>query len=165
MGLVAVVAAVGPAVGLVGCGGGSDTTGDGGNADVGGGCQVHGDPPVCIEIDEVCVHGLCVQDADGCASCHDFCDVPGETCQINDFTQGVCYSPATLVGGVCYTAGTRQAGDSCVEPNDCTPGLQCHDGGGGKKRCYVLCRDIGGGNYYCKTGTCTDTGLGYRVCI
>jgi hypothetical protein len=76
-------------------------------------------------------------------------------------TGAACY-PSDDYGNVCLTAGTGKAGSNCSVQNDCAAGNVCLEPtDGGSKACYQVCakdEDCGG-------GTCTDTTLGYSVCV
>ena len=104
-----------------------------------------------------CTGGFCVDKVGGGLECDKECTNIGKDSACG--TGEGCY----LVGAnkVCMTAGTRKTGDACGVANDCEAGNMCLEPEGGSMACYLVCTkdaDCGG-------GTCTDTGLGFSVCV
>ncbi|MCX7958065.1 MAG: hypothetical protein N3B13_03380, partial [Deltaproteobacteria bacterium] len=60
---------------------------------------------------------------------------------------------------VCLKAGAKKAGEACGVANDCEAGAMCLDNEGLK--CWQVCAK----KEDCSSGTCTDTELGFSVCV
>ena len=106
-----------------------------------------------------CTGGVCLEESAGKFSCYMACTTVGDTCKQTDDTFGTCYVWDAKTGeSVCVGTGTSTDDGACGTNSDCLAGEQCLDQGG-TKNCYLVCTDT------CVTGTCTDTDLGFKVCI
>ena len=85
------------------------------------------------------------------------CDTIGGQCLQYDGQNGFCYFTAPSEN-LCLPAGSKGTGDACGTVSACMPGVQCLEQGN-SKNCYLICIDS------CDTGTCTDTGFGFKVCM
>jgi len=102
-----------------------------------------------------CNNGLCLDNAN--CSCNPDCTTVGDTCTIADTASGTCYFLGVKDYFGCMATGTKVVGEICGTESDCIAGAQCMERGGAKN-CYQVCTDT------CKTGTCTDTGFGFKIC-
>jgi hypothetical protein len=58
--------------------------------------------------------------------------------------------------------GDKDVGEECGALAECAPGSQCLDRSGAEKiMCYTICDEC----RPCPVGTCTDTELGFSVCL
>lgn len=110
----------------------------------------------CENEGDACVGGRCLRLMADRLECFYECTTVGDEC---DF--GTCY----FVGPNDYTfyclpTGTKAVGEACGMAADCMAGFQCLDRGGAMS-CYQVCDD----GTPCPSGTCTDTGLGFNVCV
>lgn len=73
-----------------------------------------------------------------------------------------CY-PIDNKKGVCIYTGDKKVGDKCIYTNDCEGGSVCiGNEEENEYRCYRVCNN----NSSCGIeGVCTDTGMGYKVCV
>ncbi|GEM_PF-5783522 len=106
---------------------------------------------------DACTGGYCYEKVGVGVICAKECTVIGvdEVCATGD----ACY----LIGEhkICVKAGTKKAGEACGVANDCEAGAMCLQPEGGSMACFTVCAK----DEDCSGGTCTDTGLGYSVCI
>lgn len=146
---------------LQGCGGGtSDPSGGGDGGEDAGECTPNCDGRECgndgcggtcgsgCPTGSPCTAGKCESSGDNCTKV-------GATCGGGDG----CYYDGS--GPVCMTAGTKDIGDSCSDINECKAGSTCLDQGG-VMNCYGVCPSP---NTCTGGGECTDTELGFKVCV
>ena len=112
----------------------------------------------CTAAGTTCTGGHCLEATGGTFDCTADCTTVGDTCKQTDGTDGTCYLWGTKDQFGCLATGTKATGEACGTASDCVAGDQCLDQGG-TKNCYLVCTDT------CDTGDCTDTDLGFKVCI
>jgi len=145
--VVAVFAVMAVGLYIGGCGG-DDTTTDAGTVT---------NPCDGKKSGDACTGGFCVDKVGGALECAKECTTIGTDSACG--TGEGCY----MIGAnkVCVTAGTKKTGEACGVANDCEAGNMCVQPEGGSMACFLVCakdEDCGG-------GTCTDTTLGYSVCV
>lgn len=140
--------------GTGGGGGGSDVGGGGGSDVGGGGGSDAGGGEECTAEGDACEGGTCFAETGGALACYLSCDVVGDACD-----SGTCYFVGEATGEFyCGETGTIDVGDECATATDCVEGVQCLEQGG-TMTCYQICTDT------CDAGDCTDTELGFNVCV
>lgn len=104
---------------------------------------------------DACTGGFCIDKVGGVLECAKECTVIGvdEACG----TGNGCYKIGD--NKVCVKAGTKKVGEACGVANDCEAGAMCLDNGGLK--CWQVCAK----DEDCNGGTCTDTQMGFSVCV
>ncbi len=119
-------------------------------------CSEYGDPCQGKKAGDTCQGGYCIEFNNGGLECKSECPKVGsnESCGNNES----CYPINNYK--ICLLSGTKEAGEVCEVPNDCVAGATCIDAGDGYL-CWKVCSD----NSDCNGGTCTDTQLGYSVCV
>ena len=112
-------------------------------------------PVQCQKAGDSCTGGMCFAVTGGGFECFKECTTVGDPCE-----NGTCYyfGPSNDRRFFCYPPGGSHIGDSCGTATDCVAGSQCLDQGG-TMNCYQVCTDT------CDAGDCTDTGLGFKVCV
>ena len=137
-----VFAALSLGVYFAGCS--SDSAADGGVV-AETGCKAAGD---------ACTGGKCFAETGGTFACYKECTTVGDACDT-----GTCYFLGPDANAFfCGTTGSKAVGDPCGAATECVAGAQCLDQGG-TMNCYQVCTDT------CDTGDCTDTSLGFKVCV
>jgi len=84
------------------------------------------------------------------------CTTPGEPCP-----NGTCYYAGLNDKAACLATGTRAAGESCHEPNDCAAGMICTAYNNDTELCRPLCGDA----KTCTVGDCQENGSGIHFCV
>lgn len=116
----------------------------------GGACPIVGDP---------CPGGLCIAQAEGTTGCFTPCKQPGEPCKGYDGGYlGFCTYDVQIGKLLCIPEGIKGVGEPCKAAGECVAGAHCL-GDTGLMVCYRQCIDT------CDTGTCTDMGYGFKVCV
>jgi hypothetical protein len=145
---------------LAGCGSSDGTPSDAGDAGATSNCLTvdESSSPLtaCMAEGDTCEGGRCLREpsSDGCIrnACYRECDLIGAECQ-----GGSCYYAGNL-GNFCMANGNKNPDEACSAANDCIPGSICfsvNEGG----ICILPCTDA------CEEGDCTDTELGFKVCV
>lgn len=113
----------------------------------------------CVNHGDQCEGGYCL-DVTGTLACYMGCTTIGDRCM-----SGVCYHADMQSGFSCMPEGARKPGEYCKLPNDCAPGVQCLEyyspGSGPVMQCFLVCLSTDD----CINGECTDTELGFNVCL
>lgn len=112
----------------------------------------------CTKVGDICDGGHCL-DATGTLACYKGCTTIGDKCM-----DGVCYYVDVALGYFCMPEGAKKPGEYCKLPNECAPNVQClirETPVGQTSQCYPHCLN----KYDCVDGDCTDTGLGFSVCL
>jgi hypothetical protein len=98
----------------------------------------------------------CAYDPIGTLFCGKDCEVVGTQC----FGNFACY-PVDSIHAACIFSGTKVASEACTHHAECTGGMTCLKmTGDAFQMCHAVCKVAGD----CATGTCKDTGSGYKVC-
>ena len=117
-----------------------------------------GSPLLCDGKDagEQCDSGVCWFASGTQIECYATCSNVGASCE-----KGTCYLIGRPSLMACMPAcdGCDISGE-CGTASDCSAGWQCLSQGG-TKNCYMICTV----DKPCATGICTDTELGFSVCI
>lgn len=104
--------------------------------------------------------GVCVGLAGG-YKCYSLCDPSEPKCTSYEGCY-MCYVdssfPQETTKFCCALSGQKVVGDECQAYADCVPGVQCLLYGG-QMMCFQICTDT------CTKGVCTDTELGFSVCV
>jgi hypothetical protein len=115
-------------------------------------------PAACAKEGDKCTGGTCLAETGGTFACYAECTVVGDTCKQTDASDGTCYLYGAKDQFACMATGAKATGEACGTMSDCAAGNQCLDQGG-TKNCYLVCTDA------CDAGDCTDTELGFKVCV
>jgi len=151
--IVAVFAVMAVGLYIGGCGGDEENNDAGTVADTGPANPCDGK-----KAGDACTGGYCIQKVGDGLECAKECTTIGADTACG--TGEGCYMIDK--NKVCLTAGTKKAGEACGVANDCEVGAMCVQPEGGSMACYQVCvkdEDCSGG------GKCTDTSLGYSVCV
>ena len=116
--------------------------------------MVDGGDPGCVKAGDACDGGKCFAVTGGKFECFLECTVAGDPCDT-----GTCYWMGPAAGAFfCGPTGIKAVGEVCGTSTDCIEGAQCLDQEG-IMNCYQICTDT------CDTGTCEDSGQGFKVCL
>ncbi|MBI5526872.1 MAG: hypothetical protein HY897_11110, partial [Deltaproteobacteria bacterium] len=109
-------------------------------------CSIDGNEGVCFDLK-----------GGGVTECFATCANPGFECKIS----GTCYYTGFVEPFLCLPPGYKVPGEWCGAANECVAGATClsYDGA---VICFEVCNDANP----CEEGSeCTDTGLGFLVCV
>lgn len=113
---------------------------------------------------DLCHWGRCIVVPWTSYTCVSECNAANEVCEPGNGEPGASHScRKTSWGLYCLMDGIGKDDDLCWADFDCSSGLQCLNVEGyyDSPRCHKVCND----QMPCITGTCTDSGLGYSVCM